>query len=94
MNIQAESRDLWPDFETGARPTSSWRDECCEVEVGYLASQLLLPHELPSYAAEGSRFWQRWVRRLRCGVSRDCRVIRNACGGASVAQLRAQSALG
>lgn len=94
MNDQSERRDVWPDVETGDVRSSPGRYEHCEMEVGYLASQLLLPCELPRHAPERSRFWQQVVRCLRYWPSRDCRGLRVAGGDASVARLGVQCALG
>jgi hypothetical protein len=94
MNIRSESRYVWPDVEADDACNSPWSYGQHEVEVGYLASQLLLPRELPGYAPERSRFWQQVVRCLRYWPSSDCRGLRAVAGVASVARLRAQGALG
>jgi len=94
MNIRSERRYVWADVEAGDARSSPGSHEHDEMEVGYLASQLLLPRELPRYAPERSRFWQQVVRCLRYWPSSDCRGLRPAGGVVSVARLRAQGALG
>lgn len=94
MSAGSENRYVWPDVEADDACNSPWSYGQHEVEVGYLASQLLLPRELPRYAPERSRFWQRMVRRLRDWPLRDWRGLRVAEGAASVARVRAQAALG
>ena len=94
MNIRSERRYVWADVEAGDAHSSPGSYEHGEMEVGYLASRLLLPCELPRYATERSRFWQRMVRRLRYWLLRDWRGLRVADGAASVARVRAQGALG
>lgn len=94
MSIRSERRDIWPDGETGDVRNSPGRYEHGEMEVGYLASQLLLSRELPRHAPGRSRFWLHMLRCLRYWSARDCRGLQAAGEGASVARLRAQSALG
>ena len=94
MNIRSESRYVWPDVEADDACNSPLSYGQHEVEVGYLASQLLLPRELPGYAPERSRFWQQVVRCLRYWPSSYCRGLRPAGGVVSVARLRAHGALG
>ena len=94
MNIRSERRYVWADVEAGDARSSPGSHEHDEMEVGYLASQLLLPRELPRYAPERSRFWLQVVRRLRYWPLRAWWGLRVADGAASVAWLRAQGALG
>ena len=94
MSIRSERRYVWADVEAGDARSSPGSHEHDEMEVGYLASQLLLPRELPGYAPERSRLWQQVVRCLRYWPSSDCRGLRAVGGVASVARLRAQGALG
>jgi hypothetical protein len=87
MNIQSESRYAWSDVDTEGSRSSHGRYEYSEVEVGYLAAQLLVRSELLGYQAGTSWFWQRWARSLRRWLSREGRML--CTGGRAVARLRA-----